>query len=248
MRADIETFRQVLSTETRRLGIELTDNRLAALSAHYALLAKWNPRVRLVASTDPVRCATELFADSLVAARFAEGIVTEIADTAAVIRVLDIGAGAGLPGIVLKVLLPRWELTCIEPNAKKVSFLKSLARELRLDGVRIGRGRAERLAHGNDLREQFHFAFCRAVAPPAVACELAVPFLTVGGSFIAQTGERDEELRSAAEAAGAKLVTIKSYRLRGMASGRVLARVKKLNPTPPDYPRDAGAARKRPLG
>lgn len=247
MRADTETFRQVLSAETRRLDIELTDSRLNALSVHYELLVKWNPRVRVVATTDPARCATELFADSLVAARFAEDIASETADAAAAIRVLDIGAGAGLPGVVLKLLLPRWELTCIESNAKKIAFIKSLARELRLDGVSIVRGRAERLAHGETYREQFDFAFCRAVAPPAVACELAVSFLKFGGSFIAQTGEGAEGIQNVAELLGAKLVKTMGYKLEGVSSRRVLARIKKLGPTPPDYPRSAKAARKKPL-
>jgi 16S rRNA (guanine527-N7)-methyltransferase len=247
MRVNTKTFRQVLSGETRRLGIELTDTQLDALSAHYELLVKWNAFVRLVASTDPARAATELFADSIVAAQFVEHIAAETADAAAATRMIEIGAGAGLPSIPSKILLPQWELTCVESNAKNISFLKSLARELRLDGVRIIRGRAERLAHRNDLRGQFDLAFCRAVAPPVVACELAIPFLKVDGSFIAQTGERVEDLRNAADELGAKVITTKGYRLRGMASGRMLARIKKVRPTPPDYPRDAKRARRKPL-
>ncbi len=247
MHPDTEMFRQVLSAQARRLDMELTEDQVDALSAHYELLVKWNARVRLVATTDPARCATELFGDSLVVAQFVEDIAAETAGTTPLIHMLDIGAGTGLPGVALKTLLPRWELTCIESNAKKVSFIKSLARELRLDGVRIIRGRAEELAHGDEFRGQFDVAFCRAVAAPAVACELAVPFLKVGGSFIAQTGEGAEDVQKASELLGATLVKRKSYRLEGVSSCRVVARVKKFRPTPPEYPREVKRTKRKPL-
>jgi 16S rRNA (guanine527-N7)-methyltransferase len=253
MRDDRHIFRATLSEEARRLGITLADEHLDALTAHFELVAKWNERVRLVGTTDPARAAIELFADSLVVDQFIGNLDIGTPDRDIgenePRRMIDIGPGAGLPGIPIKIRRAGWILAAIESNAKKTSFLKAALRELRLEGATVVRGRAEELAHREDFREQFDIAFCRAIASPAFACELAVPFLKTSGRFVAQTSEARglETIRHAAHALNATICKTMTYTLTGVSIGRLLVGVKKLGPTASLYPRDPKIARKRPL-
>jgi 16S rRNA (guanine527-N7)-methyltransferase len=243
---ETNAFTDALLEEAARLGVALDAAQIDAFRRHYALIRRWNPRVRLTGSTDPVRVARELFADTLAASRF---IDTRLEGQAAgALRAIDIGAGAGLPGIPLKVLHPAWALTVIDSNAKRIAFLKELVRALDLADTRIVRGRAEQLAHDADLRERFDLALCRAVASPQIACELAAPFVTVGGSYIAQTGEpAGEPLRSAAEQLSSTLVLAISYSITGSPRQRNLMQIQKHSTTPPQFPRDHKIIKKQPL-
>ena len=161
---DEQIFRTALSEESRSLGVELPAEAMDAMCLHYRLLCKWNPRVRLVGTIEPRRAAIELFADSLAALRFAEGLAIPAAGGGNAFRIIDIGSGAGFPGVPIKILRPRCGLTIVDSSAKKTSFLKALVRELHLPDASVVRGRAEDLAHDPDLRERFDLAFCRAGA------------------------------------------------------------------------------------
>lgn len=250
---DEQIFRTALSEESRRLGVELPAEPMDAMCLHYRLLCKWNPRIRLVGTIEPRRAAIELFADSLAALRFAEGLAIRAGEKT--LRMIDIGSGAGFPGVPIKILRPRCELTMVDSGAKRISFLKTLVRELHLPEIRIVRGRAEDLAHDPDLRERFDLAFCRAVAAVPVACELAVPFLKVGGSFIAQASSRADSagteaaktVRKAAGALGATIGLSTSYKLPGATGERSLIQIKKLKPTPEQFPREHRTTMKNPL-
>jgi len=237
-----DAFRQALLDETKRLGIEPSRGQLDALCLHYELLRKWNPRIRLVGTVEPRRAAIELFADSLMACRFAEGLESvEKAEANMPLRIVDIGSGAGFPGIPIKVMRPEWELTVIDSIAKKISFLKTLAAELGLAGIHVVRGRAEQLAHEAGFGERFDLAFCRAVAEPAAACKLAAPFLKIGGSFIIQTtapGTKEprrhalERLRKATAPTGVTIIGSTSYTLSRVPEKRLLIEAKKREPNP----------------
>jgi 16S rRNA (guanine527-N7)-methyltransferase len=247
----IGLFRHTLQNEAARLDIGLSSEQLDALCAHYALLQKWNRRVRLVGTTEPTRAARELFADSLVAVRFAERVAATPHGKRPP-RVLDIGSGAGLPGMIIKIIQLQWPLTAIESSAKKVSFLRRLAQELRVRNTEVLYGRAEALAHEEGLREQFDIVFCRAVAAPGTACELAIPFVKIGGCFIGQIGELHEEkdvagLRKAALTLGASLDQSMAYKLSDTVSTRALIAFKKVSPTPAPYPRSMRKMLKTPL-
>jgi 16S rRNA (guanine527-N7)-methyltransferase len=250
MNPAVETFRRALSEESRRLDVQLSHAQLDALCRHYELLSKWNARIRLVASADPVRAAIELFADSLIAAHVASPPGAE-APGGTSPEVIDIGAGAGFPGIPLKIYSPQNAITVIEANAKKCAYLQQACRELALPGTQVIRGRAEELARTNAFRERFDLAFCRATAPPMLACELAVPFLKVGGSFMAQTGELPralfERLRKCGALLGATTDVTSTYKLSRMPAHRWLLRIKKHAATPPCYPRDTKTMKKKPL-
>lgn len=251
-------FSDRLSGESRRLDVKLAAGELDSLCKHYELLRKWNRAARLVGTIDPERAAVELFADSIVACRFAEKIISSRKDrtSAEAISFVDIGAGAGLPGLPIKALRPGWRATLVESQSKKAAFLKNASRTLGFSDVRVESGRAEELAHRPDLRETFDLAFCRAVGAPSMACELAVPFLRIGGSFVLQTIMRAEEegeervvenlLRTAATL-GSTIGQSMTYILTGVPVGRALIEVRKKESTLEEYPRNFRIIRNKPL-
>ena len=264
MNRQLETFRRTLSEEAGRLSFTLSPRELDALGLHYELLRKWNPRARLTAAIEPERAAIELFADCLAACAFADSLASESSGSAP--HVIDIGAGAGLPGVPLKILRPEWLLTTVESNAKKIAFLKILVRELDMKRTTIRQGRAETIAREDDLRGRFDLAFCRAVGVPAIACELAVPFLSIGGTLIVQTiihpfsappkadsggdtawGDILHPIRIAAEVLNATIIKTTSYKLTNVHVPRALIAVQKTNPTPSRYPRDPRSIKKQPI-
>ncbi len=249
-----ETFRRILAEETQSRGIEVSPGKLDALCAHYELLRKWNARIRLVGTVEPERAAVELFADSLIACEFARKLSPETrADgTEKALEVIDIGSGAGLPGAPVKALMPGWSLTLVEVDTKRVAFLKELARKLGWADIRVERGRAEELGRDPKYRESFDLAFCRAVAAPRIACELAIPFLRIGGSFILQTTEKiyaedSEEISGAALALGASIGQTAGYTLPGVSEQRMLVQIGKAAETPEKFPRDFKTIKKKPL-
>ena len=256
MNTHLRAFRDALSEEARRLGRGLADAQLDAMCRHYNLLRKWNARARLAGTIEPARAAVELFADCLVADRFIDTLPPAGAN-----GMIDIGSGGGLPGVPLKILRPKYQLTIIEANANKVAYIKTLLGELGLADADAVRGRAETLGHRGDLRERFDLAFCRAVGQPVVACEFAIPFLKIGGVFIAQMidphsggpatdtpgGEPLDRLRVSAARLGATVGQKTSYTLSGVPVGRLLIAVKKESPTPAEFPRDPRTIKKKPL-
>ena len=248
-----ETFRRILEEEAKSRGIEVSTATLGALCVHYELLRKWNARIRLVGTVDPARAAIELFADSLIACEFAQKLGRAAGPDATdnTLEALDIGSGAGLPGAPVKAMAPEWNLTLIEVDTKRVAFLKELVRELGWNDVRVERGRAEDLAHTPEFRESFDLVFCRAVAAPRIALELAIPFLKIGGSFILQTTEKiyaeeDEAVGQAALALGASAALRAGYKFSPGGEKRLLVQIKKISETAAEFPRNFQTIKKKP--
>lgn len=216
----------------------LDEDMLHKLSRYAQLLTEWNQKINLTTITAPQDIEVKHFLDCLLL-----GKQQEIAGT-----VVDVGTGAGFPGLVLKIYRPEIQLTLIEPTTKRVKFLECVAAELNLD-VEIVRQRAEEAAR-KAWREQFDVAVARAVAAMPVLCEYCLPLVRTGGSFIAMKADAGEELAQAADAIqllGGQQGWQKQYTLPGQQH-RTLIQVKKLRPTPPQYPRNGGAIAKRPLG
>ncbi len=167
------------------------------------------------------------------------------------VHLIDIGSGAGIPGIPLKIVFPDIDLVLLEATTKKADFLHHLKRKLRLDDVEIVVGRAEDIAHQAQYREYFDVVLSRAVAPLPTLVELTIPFCTMGGSFIAQKkGAIEPEITEAAEAfslLGGKLREVKRVALEEFADERRLIIIDKVSPTPQQYPRRPGLPAKRPL-
>jgi len=226
-----------------RMGIELTAEQVSSFEVYYGELEEWNRRVNLTAIVDREGVQVKHFLDSLTVAPL-------IGDH--VLHLIDIGSGAGFPGVPLKIACPGIDLMLVESVNKKAAFLRHLVARLNLEGVEVAAGRAETLAHDERCRERFDIAVCRAVAGLATLAELSLPFCCVGGRFIAmKKGDIDNEVASserAVELLGRKLVEVKPVELDEFeGERRSLVLVDKLEPTPDKYPRRPGVPRKRPL-
>ncbi|MDE5722051.1 MAG: 16S rRNA (guanine(527)-N(7))-methyltransferase RsmG [Clostridia bacterium] len=163
--------------------------------------------------------------------------------------VVEIGSGGGFPSIPLKIVRGDLKFTLIESTGKKCSFLNGVVDKLSLDCVKVLNIRAEEGAHSNNLREKFDVACARAVARLNTLSEYCLPFLKVGGSFIAYKGEAEEEIKEALNAVkvlGGEIEKVENYELPECGR-RTLIKIRKVKPTPEKYPRGQGKERKNPL-
>lgn len=238
----------------KRLGLPLTAEQVASFQLYYEELVRWNRRVNLTAIVDYEEVQLKHFLDSLTVALALKEMPS---------RILDIGTGAGLPGVPLKILYPGIGLTLVDSVHKKAAFLHHLIDVLGLEGVEVLAERAEKLAHDESYRQRFDVVLSRGVAKLATLAELALPFCSLGGAFIAmKKGEIDEEVSAAAKAIdilGGRLRDVKPVRLETLEMNdgegwgefekekRVLVIIDKLTPTPQRYPRRPGIPQKRPL-
>ncbi len=203
-------------------------------------LLAWNKKFNLTAITDPEEIRIKHFEDSLT-------ILQTIKLTNQ--SVIDVGTGAGFPGIPLKIVCPELKLTLLEATQKKVEFLKHIVSVLNLQDVEIFWGRAEEIAKGK--RESFDIALSRAVAKLNVLCEYCLPLVKIGGMFIAykekEIEKEVEESKNAIHILGGKIKEIKKVKLPNSDIIRSLVIIEKISPTPPRFPRRAGMAKKKPL-
>ena len=166
--------------------------------------------------------------------------------------VIDVGTGAGFPGLVLKIYFPSMELVLLDSLQKRIKFLETVVSELGLSGVSCVHGRAEETARQKDYRERFDLALSRAVARLSVLSEYTLPFVRIGGSLLALKGAKYAEEMAEAEAAakilGGKAPTAKTIKLPGLDDGRAIVRIDKMKATPKAYPRKSGTPEKKPLG
>lgn len=233
-----------LKSGAKKLGLELTLSQLEQFETYYQELSDWNKRVNLTHITDCEEVQLKHFLDSLTVT-----LVWQPANTGW--RLIDVGTGAGIPGIPLKIAFPNIKLVLLEAVAKKVAFLQHINQRLGLDDVEIVVGRAEEIARLPQYREKFDFVLSRAVAPLPTVVELVLPFCAVGGSFIAQKkGDINLEISNATKAIeilGGRLREVKPVELSEFTDKRYLVVIDKLSPTPPKYPRRPGIPAKRPL-
>jgi 16S rRNA (guanine527-N7)-methyltransferase len=230
----------------KKLGLPLNPRQVEQFHIYYQELITWNERINLTAITDYEEVQIKHFLDSLtVTLALKQPIGGEG------LRLIDVGAGAGFPGIPLKILLPAIKLTLLEATAKKAAFLQHLRHKLGLDDVEIVVGRAEDIAHETQYREKFDIVLSRAVASLPTLAELTLPFCAIGGSFIAQKkGTIDLEISQATRAIsllGGKLREAKRIDLEEFTDERWLITIDKVLPTPQPYPRRPGIPAKRPL-
>ena len=229
-----------------KLGLHLNPAQLEQFQIYYQELLDWNQRVNLTSITNFKDVQIKHFLDSLTVNI---ALKPQINDTE--IRLIDIGTGAGLPGLPVKIAFPAVKLVLLEATAKKATFLAHLKQKLGLDDVEIVVGRAEEVAHDAQYREQFNIVLSRAVAPLPTLVELALPFCAIGGSFIAQKkGALDQEISKATRAIillGGNLREVKRIDLEEFTDERYLIIIDKIAPTPDRYPRRPGIPKKRPI-
>lgn len=234
----------VLSQQTLSLlGIQLTHSQLDAFYIYERELLKWNAQFNLTAIHDPEQIRVKHFLDSLTCLRVMGESQPE--------SVVDIGTGAGFPGLPLKILNPAMRLTLVESVAKKTKFCNHLVDQLGLEGVEIIQTRAETLGQEVEHREQYGCALARAVAVLPVLVEYLLPLIHVGGTMIAMKGEGAPAEAHDAEHAigvlGGHLRRLIHLTLPGVAEERYLVVIDKIAPTPETYPRRVGIPGKRPL-
>lgn len=218
-------------------GISLADAQLALLARYAVLLLEWNEKINLTAIRSPEDIENKHFLDSLILAA-----QPEVAG-----RLVDVGSGAGFPGVVAKIYKPQLQLTIMEPLGKRLRFLEHLSRELGVE-ITLLKERAEE-AGRKQWRESYDVSTARAVAGLPILSEYCLPLVKQGGCFIAMKADVADELE-AAENAIAKLggaaPELRPYTLPD-ASARTLLVIKKMQATPPQYPRNGGVIAKRPL-
>jgi 16S rRNA (guanine527-N7)-methyltransferase len=227
----------------RLLGFRLSPGQLEAFDWYAQELVAWNKRFNLSAITDPVEIEIKHFLDSLTCL-----MVTDFRPPG---KVVDIGTGAGFPGIPISLLFPKFEMTLIESIGKKADFCRHVIGELNLENVKVIQARAEALGHAPEYREIYDWGLARAVAIAPVVLEYILPFICVGGSALLQKGVTGpaemHQAENALSVLGAEVEQIKSIELPCVTEARHLIFVKKTAATPEKYPRRAGIAAKRPL-
>ncbi|HEU65374.1 MAG TPA: 16S rRNA (guanine(527)-N(7))-methyltransferase RsmG [Chloroflexi bacterium] len=230
-----------------KLGIELNARQVKQFELYYQELIEWNKKINLTAITDYSSVQVKHFLDSLT--------ITLVLPEKEVKRpdfnIIDIGTGAGFPGVPLKILFPQPKLVLIEPTTKKTSFLNYITHKLELENVKILNSRAEEAAHLPLYREQFALVLSRAVASLPTLVELTLPFCRIGGKLVAQKkGEIDQEINRAEKAItnlGGKLDQMKKIELGEFSDVRYLVIIAKIFPTPGKYPRRSGIPERRPI-
>ena len=224
-------------------GIHLTQAQLQLFERYEHELLSWNARMNLTAIQTPEQVRIKHFLDSLTCLCVMRDSPMD--------RVIDIGTGAGFPGLPLKIVVPSMQLTLVESVGKKVSFLRHIVKTLGLEGVTIIQDRAENLGRMPDHREAYDWALARAVAILPVLEEYLLPFVHVGGAMIAMKGESGPAEAHSAEHAsrllGGHLRKVTAVTLPGVADERYLVVVDKVAATPDGFPRRPGIPAKKSL-
>lgn len=236
-------MQELVQQAQRQLGLHLTRSQLTALSLYEKELVDWNTRFNLTAIRDPQEIYIKHFLDSLTCLMALH--------ESSVDRVIDVGTGAGFPGIPIRIVYPKMQLTLVESVGKKAEFCRHVVNILDLHGVEVVQERAEVLGQNPSYRERFDWAVARAVAILPVLAEYLLPLVRVGGSMLAMKGESGPvEAHSAQRAMsvlGGHLRQLIPVTLPGVAEERYLVVIDKIAATPNGYPRKVGVPAKRPL-
>lgn len=224
------------------MGISLTQRQLEQFVRYKELLVEWNEKINLTAITEDKEVALKHFADCLS--------VLKVCDISGK-SVIDVGTGAGFPGLVLKIAVPDIRLTLLDSLNKRINFLNEVCSELGIEGVECIHARAEEGGQNSALRENFDICASRAVARLNVLAEYDLPFVRVGGKMLALKGPAaDEEIQSAEKAVavlGGKIARTVSVRLPNSDLDHKIVVIDKVHPTAKKYPRNAGKIKAKPL-
>ncbi len=225
----------------KKIGLEFTDEQFEQFNKFYELLIEKNKVMNLTGITEYDEVVEKHFIDSLAISSFVDlrG------------KVIDIGTGAGFPGIPLKIAYPDVEFVLLDSLNKRIKFLDEVIEELELKKIRTIHGRAEDFAQNKEYREEFDCCVSRAVANLSTLSEYCLPFVKIGGEFISyKSGEIEEELEKSQRAIkilGGELRDVEKFELPNSSGGRSFVSIHKVKKTERKYPRKAGLPAKEPI-
>lgn len=233
----------ILEDGCQAFGVTLTDKQIEQFEKYYELLVEWNKVMNLTGITEFDEVMQKHFVDSAAAAKYVE--------MEKVNSLIDVGTGAGFPGIPLKILYPHLQVTLLDSLNKRIKFLEEVVDNLGLTGIETVHGRAEDAAKKAEYREQFDLSVSRAVANLASLTEYCLPFVKVGGKFVSyKSVSVDEEITQSKKAVyvlGGEIGKVEKFNLPESDMERALVIVEKKRSTPKKYPRKAGMPTKEPL-
>lgn len=240
-----EAFKETFQKELSLLSINLDENQLNKFYDYFEILVEWNKYINLTAITEVNEVVTKHFADSL-------SLIKAVGDIGVRnYRIIDVGTGAGFPGIPLKIAFPDLNITLMDSLNKRVNFLNEVINRLELKNIEAIHGRAEDLGRDSAHREQYELCVSRAVANLSTLSEYCMPFVKIGGYFIPyKSGKIEEELNNAKHAVfllGGKLEEVEEFMLPGTEAERSLVKILKCSSISKKYPRKAGLPSKDPL-
>ena len=238
-----ENTQSKFDLELEKIGITLNERQKQQFDKYYEMLVEWNKAMNLTGITEYDEVNLKHFTDSLTIARTQEMQKVQ--------SVIDIGTGAGFPGIPLKIAFPHLKVVLLDSLNKRIKFLEAVIEELGLENISTIHGRAEDKTKKKEYREQFDLCVSRAVANLSTLSEYCLPFVAVNGSFVSyKSGDSEEEIHQAKHAIsllGGKVKNVDKFQLPGTDMGRALVEIKKTKQTPGKYPRKAGLPAKEPL-
>lgn len=239
----LKTNKERVADACLRLNLTLEDKQYEQFIKYYELLIEWNQVMNLTAITEFGEVLTKHFIDSL-------SLANEI-DLKKDLSIIDVGTGAGFPGIPLKIVYPSLNIVLLDSLNKRIKFLDAVINQLDLKGIKAVHGRAEEFGRNKEYREKFDLCLSRAVANLATLSEYCVPFIKMGGYFISyKSGEAEEEIensKNAVKLLGGKIDTVKTFILPDSDISRSFVFIKKELETSKKYPRNAGKPSKEPL-
>lgn len=232
-----------LRVAAEAIGVELNDTQISQFLKYYEILVEWNSFMNLTGITEYEEVIQKHFVDSLA---LGKAINVNEAES-----LIDIGTGAGFPGIPLKIAYPHLQVTLLDSLQKRIRFLNEVINQLGLTGVETIHGRAEDFAKPSMKREAYDLCVSRAVANLASLSEYCLPYVKVGGYFIPyKSGKIEEEMEASKKAVfllGGKLEEGVNFMLPESDISRSLIKIKKVSATPKKYPRKSGMATKEPI-
>ena len=235
--------RQILIDGLKELGIETTDNILDKLDSFKDIMLSWNEKINLTAITEEKEVYIKHFLDS--ATCLSTGYIK------AGMKAIDVGTGAGFPGVPLKIIKADLEMTLLDSLNKRISYLDEVVAKLGLKGVKTVHSRAEEAGSSKAYRENYDIVLSRAVAAMNVLCEYSMPFTKVGGYFLCQKGPDVEaelaEAENAIKVLGGRIREVKEYQLPFSDIKHNIIIIEKISETPTKYPRKPGKPSASPI-